>query len=143
MSGSPTTAAATCRWATTLMWLFPPLFELPLMVALSAAVPEVGREAVFGGPATRVAVLFALVAALAAVICTVRGATGLTQAAVAGALSVAAGVVAAMAVGFFDGAYPMLGLLPAHSAVALAVLAGITLRQPSSVAPAGRQPRQQ
>jgi hypothetical protein len=142
MTGTPTTTAAACRWVTSLVWLLPPLVELPLMVALGAAVPEVGREAVFGGPATRVAVLFALVAAPAGVVATVRGATGLTQAAVAGALSVAAGVVAALAVGFFDGAYPMLGLLPAHSAVALAVLAGITLRQPS-VSPAGRQAGQQ
>jgi hypothetical protein len=131
MTGTPTTTA-TCRGTTSLVWLLPLLFELPLVVALGAAVPEVGREAVFGTPATQIAVLFALVAALGSVIATVRGATGLTQAAIAGGLSVAAGVVAALAVGYFDGAFPMLGLLPAHAAVALAVLAGITLRQPAT-----------
>lgn len=143
MTGTPTSTTAACRGTTSLVWLLPLLFELPLVVALGAAVPEVGREAVFGTPATQIAVLFALVAALASVISTVRAASGLTQAVISGALSVAAGMVAALAVGYFDGAFPMLGLLPAHSAVALAVLAGITLRQPSSVPPASRQPRQQ
>ena len=124
--------AASCRWLTTLVWLLPPLLELPLVVALCSAVPEVGREAVFGTPATQVAVLFALVAALAGFVATVRGSTGLAQAAVAGALSVAAGIVAALAAGFlFDGDFPLLGLLPAHSALALAVLAGTTLRRPA------------
>lgn len=132
MTGTPTTTTAACRGMTSLVWLLPLLVELPLVVALGAAVPEVGREAVFGTPATQVAVLFALAAALASVISTVRGTTGLIQAAIAGALSVTAGVVAALAVGFFDGAYPLLGVLPAHSAVALAVLAGITLRQPAT-----------
>ncbi|MFI7540800.1 hypothetical protein [Actinoplanes sp. NPDC049599] len=125
-------SAATCRWLTTLVWLLPPLLELPVLVALCSAVPEVGREAVFGTPATRVAVLFALVAALAGGVAAVRGSSGLAQAAVAGALSVAAGVVAALAAGFlFDGEFPLVGLLPAHSALALAVLAGATLRQPA------------
>jgi hypothetical protein len=125
-------SAASCRWVATLVWLLPPLLELPLIVALGAAVPEIGREAVFGTPATQVAVLFALVAALTGFVATVRGVTGLAQAAVAGALSVAAGIVAAMSAGFlFDGRFPLLGLLPAHSALALAVLAGATLRQPA------------
>jgi len=124
--------AASCRWLSTLVWLLPPLLELPLVVALCSAVPEVGREAVFGTPVTQIAVLFALVAALAGFVATVRGSTGLARAAVAGALSVAAGIVAALAAGFlFDGSFPLLGLLPAHSAVALAVLAGATMRQPA------------
>jgi hypothetical protein len=132
MTETPTTTTATDRATASLLWLLPLLVELPLVVALGAAVPEVGREAVFGTPATQIAVLFALVAALGAVLTAVRGATGLVQAAVGGALSVAAGAVAALAVGYFDGAFPVLGLLPAHSAVALAVLAGITLRQPAT-----------
>jgi len=131
MTGTPTTAAP-CRWPPTLVWLVPPLLELPVVVALCSTVPEVGREAVFGTPATQVAVLFALVAALAGLIATVRGATGLARAAVAGALSVAAGIVAALAAGFLvDGHLPLLGLLPAHSALALAVLAGATAREPA------------
>src|SRR3954470_5574449 len=99
MTGTPASAAAL-RWVSTLVWLLPPLFELPLIVALGAAVPEVGRQQVFGTPATQVAVLFALVAALAGCVAAVRGTTGLAQAAVAGALSIAAGTVAAMAAGF-------------------------------------------
>jgi hypothetical protein len=131
MTGTPA-SAATLRWVSTLVWLLPPLFELPVLVGLCAAVPEVGREAVFGTPATQIAVLFALVAALAGFVAVVRGSTGLAQAAVAGALSIAAGSVAALAAGFlFDGEFRMLGLLPAHSALALAMLARATLRQPA------------
>jgi len=103
-----------------------------MLVALGAAIPEVGREAVFGTPATQVAVLFALFAALAGFVAVIRGTTGLAQAAVAGALSIASGVVAALAVGYlFDGTFPLLALLPLHSALALAVLARATLRQPT------------
>jgi len=131
MTGTPA-SAATARWVSTLLWLVPPLFELPMMVALGAGIPEVGRELVFGTPATQVAVLFALFAALAGFAAVVRGTTGLAQAAVAGALSIASGIVAALAVGFFSGGvFPLLGLLPAHSALALAVLARATLRQPA------------
>ncbi len=123
-------STATARWMATLAWLLPPLLELPLVAALCAGIPEVGREAAFGIPATEVAVLFALFAALAGFVAAVRGTTGLAQAAVAGALSIAAGVVAALAAGFlFDGAFPLLGLLPAHSALALAMLARAALRQ--------------
>jgi hypothetical protein len=126
-------SAATARWLGTLLWLVPPLFELPMVVALSAGIPEVGREVVFGNPATQIAVLFALVAALAGFVAVVRGTTGLAQAAVAGALSIAAGMVAALAAGFlFGGVFPLLGLLPAHSALALAMLARATLRQPAA-----------
>ena len=131
MTGTPADTAAL-RWLGPLVWLLPPLVELPLVVALGAAVPEVGREAVFGTPATQIAVLFALAAALAGFVATVRGATGLAQAAVAGALSIGAGVVAAMAAGFlFDGQFAMLGLLPAHSALALVMLTRETLRRPT------------
>ena len=124
--------AATLRWVATLAWLLPPLFELPLLAGLCSGIPEVGRAAVFGLPATRVAVVFALLAALAGFVAVVRGATGLTRAAVAGALSIAAGIVAALAAGFLiDGEFPMIALLPAHSALALAVLARATLREPA------------
>lgn len=125
-------SAATTRWVSTLIWLLPPLFELPMLAALCAGLPAVGREAVFGTPATQVAVLYAVCAALAGFVAVARGTTGLAQAAVSGALSIAAGIVGALAAGFlFDGAFPLIGLLPAHSAVALAVLAGATLRQPA------------
>jgi hypothetical protein len=124
--------AATLRWVAALAWLLPPLFELPLLVALCSGIPEVSRAAVFGTPATRIAVLFALVAAMAGFVTVVRGTTGLAQAAVAGALSIAAGIVAALAAGFlFDGEFPLVGLLPAHSALALAMLARATLREPA------------
>ncbi len=124
--------AATLRWVATLAWLLPPVFELPLLAGLCSAIPEVGRAAVFGTPATRLAVLFALAAAMAGFVAVVRGTTGLAQAAVAGALSIAAGIVAAMAAGFcFDGEFPLDGLLPAHSALALAMLARATLREPA------------
>lgn len=131
MTGTPA-SAGSLRWVATLVWLLPPLFELPLVAALCSAVPEVGREAVFGTRVTQVAILFALAAALAGFVAVVRGATGLAQAAVAGALSIAAGLVAALAAGFlFDGEFPLVGLLPAHSALALAMLAGATLWQPA------------
>ena len=134
MTGTPADAASL-RWLGPLVWLLPPLVELPLVVALGAAVPEVGRETVFGTPVTRIAVLFALAAAMAGFVAAVRGTTGLAQAAVAGALSIGAGVVAAMAAGFlFGGQFPMLGLLPAHSALALVMLTRATLRQPTDLA---------
>ncbi|GAA3343616.1 hypothetical protein GCM10020358_43590 [Amorphoplanes nipponensis] len=132
MTGTPA-GAATLRWVTMLAWLLPPLVELPLVAALSSGVPQIGRAAVFGVPATRAVVLFALAAALAGVVAVLRGTTGVARAAVAGALSIAAGTVAALAAGFlFDSTFPLLGVLPAHSALALAVLAGATLREPTA-----------
>ncbi|GAA3927941.1 hypothetical protein [Actinoplanes auranticolor] len=131
MTGTPV-GAATLRWVGTLAWLLPPLVELPLLVGLCSGIPEVSRAAVFGTPATRIAVLFALAAAMAGFVAVVRGTTGLARAAVAGALSIAAGIVAALAAGFlFDGEFPLVGLLPAHSALALAMLARATMREPA------------
>jgi uncharacterized membrane protein HdeD (DUF308 family) len=132
MAGTPV-GAATLRWVATLVWVLPPLFALPMLVALCAGIPEVGRQAAFGTPATQIAVLYALLATLAGFVAVMRGSTGLAQAAVAGALSVAAGIVAALAAGFlFGGDFPLVGLLPAHAAVALAMLARATLRPPGA-----------
>jgi len=131
MTGSSASAAAA-RWCAPLGWLLPPLFELPVLVALCSGIPEVGREAIFGTPATQVAVLVALLAALFGFVAAVRGATELARAAIAGLLSVSAGAVASLAAGFLlDGTYPLLALLPAHAALALAVLARATLRGPA------------
>jgi len=128
MAGS-SASAASGRWTAQLMWLLPPLFELPVVVALCSGVPGVARQAVFGTPGTQVAVLLAFAAAVGGFVAAARGIAGLAQAAVAGTLSVAAGVVAALGAGFLvDGSFPVLGLLMAHSAVSIAMLARATLR---------------
>jgi hypothetical protein len=115
------------------MWLLPPLFELPVVVALCSGIPGVARVAAFGTPGSQVVVLLAFVAAVGGFVAAARGATGLAQAAVAGVLSVAAGVVAALGAGFLlDGAYPVLGVLLAHSALSIGMLARATLRHPAT-----------
>ena len=74
------------------------------------------------------AALLALAAACAGFIATARGISGLAQALLAGLLAVCAGVVAALGVGFLaGGAYPVLGVLMAHSALSIGMLARATL----------------
>jgi hypothetical protein len=129
MTGTPAGTTTDRCWPAALMWLLPPLLELPVVAALYAGVPEVAREAVFGVPASLVAVLLALVAAVGGFVATARGTSGLAQAATGGALSIAAGVVAALGAGFVvDGSFPVLGVLMAHAAASLAMLARATLR---------------
>jgi len=129
MTGSSAgTTTNRCRPAA-LMWLLPPLLELPVVAALYAGVPQVAREAVFGVPASLLAILFACAAAVAGFVAAARGGAGLAQAATAGALSIAAGVVAALGAGFLvDRSFPVLGVLMAHAAFSLAMLARATLR---------------
>ena len=129
MTGSSAgTTTNRCRPAA-LMWLLPPLLELPVVAALYTGVPEVAREAVFGVPASLIAILLAWTAAVGGFVAAARGTSGLTQAATGGALSIAAGVVAAMGAGFLtDGSFPVLGVLMAHAAFSLAMLARATLR---------------
>jgi hypothetical protein len=128
MTGS-TASTATDRWSAQLVWLLPPLFELPVAVALCSGIPWVAGQAAFGSPATQVVLLFSLVAALGGFVAAVRGTAGVAQAAIGGALSVAAGAVAAVGAGFlFGGVFRVLGLLLAHSALSLAMLARATLR---------------
>jgi hypothetical protein len=132
MAGS-SASAESGRWTTHLVWLLPPLFELPVVAALCSGVPAVGRAAVFGTLGTQVAVLLAFAAAVGGFVAAARGTSGLTQAAVAGGLSVTAGVVAALGAGFLiGGTYPVLGLLLAHSALSIAMLARAALRTPGA-----------
>jgi hypothetical protein len=103
------------------------------VAALCSGIPDVAREAVFGTPGSQVAVLLAFVVAIGGFVAAARGITGLAQAAVAGLLSVAAGVVAALGAGFLlGGAYPVLGLLLAHSALSIGMLARAILRHPAA-----------
>ncbi|AGZ43785.1 hypothetical protein [Actinoplanes friuliensis] len=129
MAGS-TASTASSRWTGLLMWLLPPLFELPVVVALCSGVPEVAREAVFGAPGTQVVVLLAFVASVGGFVAAARGTSGLVQAGIAGILAIAAGVVAALGAGFLTGGgFLVLGLLLVHSAVSIAMLARATLRR--------------
>ncbi|MFI7601529.1 hypothetical protein [Actinoplanes sp. NPDC049681] len=118
------------RWAAQLPWLLPPLAELPVVAALCSGLPQVGREAVFGTPGSQVALLVAFLAAVAGFAAVARGVHGLTQALVGGGLAVTAGVVGALAVGFLSGTYPLLGVLTAHAALSIAMLARAALRGP-------------
>ncbi|GID96250.1 hypothetical protein ACFQFC_38990 [Amorphoplanes digitatis] len=131
MTGS-TASATTGRWSAQLMWLLPPLFELPFAAALCSGIPEVAHQAAFGSPATEAVLLLALVAAVCGFAAVARGTAGVAQAAVGGLLSVAAGAVAAIGAGFLSGGvFRMLGLLLAHSAFSIAMLARATLRRPA------------
>ncbi|MET8151986.1 hypothetical protein ACIBSW_09230 [Actinoplanes sp. NPDC049668] len=130
MTGS-TASATVCRPAQ-LMWLLPPLFELPYAAALCSGIPEVAHQAAFGSPATQAVLLLAVAAALSGLVAVVRGTDGVAQAGIGGLLSVAAGAVAAVGAGFLSGGvFPALGLLLAHSAFSLAMLARATLRRPA------------
>lgn len=129
MAGS-TASTATDRWSGQLMWLLPPLFELPVAVALCSGVPEVADQAAFGSPATQVVLLLALAAALGGFVAILRGTAGVAQAAIGGALAMAAGAVAAVGAGFLaGGVFRVPGLLLAHSAFSIAMLARATLRR--------------
>jgi hypothetical protein len=129
MTGS-TASTATDRWSGQLMWLLPPLFELPVAVALCSGIPAVTSQAAFGSPATQVVLLLALAAALGGFVAVVRGTAGVAQAAIGGVLAVAAGAVAAVGAGFLAGGdFRVPGLMLAHSAFSIAMLARATLRR--------------
>ncbi|MEV4642285.1 hypothetical protein AB0J80_33540 [Actinoplanes sp. NPDC049548] len=125
------------RWTAQLPWLLPPVVEIPVVAALCSSLAPVGREAVFGTPGSQAALLVAFLAAVAGFAATVRGVRGVTQALVGGGLAVTAGVVAALAAGFLAGSYPLLGLLTAHAALSVAMLARGALSSPEGSA-AGR-----
>ena len=129
MARSPASAAGG-HSSAQLPWLLPPLAEIPVVAALCSGLPQVGSEAVFGTPGSQAALLIAFLAAVAGFAAVARGLSGVTQAAVGGGLAVTAGVVAALGAGFLSGTYPLLGVLMAHSALSIAMLARAALRSP-------------
>ena len=125
----PSAGTAHGRWTAQLLWILPPLAELPVVAVLCSALPEVGRDAAFGTPMSQLAALLALAVAGAGFVAAARGVGGPAQGLLAALLAVAAGVVAALGLGFLaGGAYPVLGVLLAHSALSIAMLARATLR---------------
>lgn len=86
-----------------LVWFFPPLFELPAVLMLSAGFGEVAREAVYGSPGTEVVMAVVLVVVVVGTVLTWRGVPGVIRTVAVGALFVSAGLTAALLVGFLTG----------------------------------------
>lgn len=113
------------------LWLVPPLCELPVVAMLAVGFDEVARIAAFGRAGTLVVVLAALLLTVVGGVVAWRpdwpGRS--VRVSVAALLFVAAGLLAVLMLGFFsNGSYVVVGLLVAHAVVCVAMLARSVLR---------------
>ncbi|MFV2104706.1 hypothetical protein [Micromonospora sp. LOL_024] len=109
-----------------LLWAIGPILELPAVAAATSAFPEVAEAAVFGSPWTEVILAVALCTTLAGVATAWRpaGPSSTSRWGVAAALWILAGVVAVMMIWFFiSGRWLVYGILLAHSAVSMFMIA--------------------
>ena len=128
MAGSSVNAGGSHRTGL-LLWLFPPLFELPVVLVMCSGFDEVAREAVLGTPGTQLALAAVLVVVAVGAVVAWRGAVGSARVVTAALLFVAAGVTGALLIGFLTGgAYVIIAVLLAHSAVSLAMIGRAVLR---------------
>lgn len=132
----PSSTAGHRRASPTLLalWVVGPIFELPVTTMAVSSFPDVAADAAFNSPGTQLALGAALVAALLAAgaswVVQLSGAVRRTIGVVAW---VAAGLVAAVMLGFLAGSeWVVFGVLLAHSAVALGVLGWLAVRAGSS-----------
>jgi hypothetical protein len=128
VAGRSTNTVRTSRTAL-LLWFFPPLFELPVVLMLSAGFDEVAREAIYGSPGTEVVMAAVLMVVIAGTVLAWRGVRGVARTIAAGALFVSAGLTAALLLGFLTGgAYFILAVLLTHSTVSIALIGRAVLR---------------
>jgi hypothetical protein len=132
-------SANTARASRTalLLWFVPPFFELPAVMLLSTVFDEVAREAIYGSPGTAVVLAAVLIVVVVGTVLAWVGVRGATSTVAAAALFVSAGLTGALLLGFLTrGAYLILAVLLAHSAVSIALIGRAVLR--SDATPEGR-----
>lgn len=122
-----------------ILWLVPPLFELPVVLMLAAGFPEVAEKALFGSPGTEFVLGAALVTLVAgAAVAWLSVAPPALRAVVGGASFVVVGLVIALLVGFLtSGAGVIVAVLLAHSALSIAMIGGAVVRGTATM---GRRP---
>jgi hypothetical protein len=119
----PSAGAAGSGRTALLLWLVPPLIELPEALMLAAGFPEVAEQAIFGTPGTPVVIGAVLVVVVVGAVLAWRRASGPVRVVVAMVLFVAAGLTAALLVGvLIGGAYVIIALLLAHSTVCIGLI---------------------
>jgi hypothetical protein len=112
-----------------LLWLYPPLFELPGVLVLSARLDEVAREAIYGSPGTEVVLAATVIVVVAGTLQAWRGVRGVIRTVAAAVLFVSAGLTAVLLVGFLtSGSFPILAVLLAHSTVSIALIGRAVLQ---------------
>jgi hypothetical protein len=114
------------RRTAVVLWAVGPVFELPGVAALASVSPEVAADAIFGSPATEVILLAALLATLVGVVVAWGPDSVPVQArrVVVVLLAALVGMTAVLASGFFVGGdRAAVGILLAHSALAIAMIA--------------------
>ncbi|WP_433344210.1 hypothetical protein [Micromonospora sp. CA-111912] len=113
------------------LWALGPVFELPVTAMAVTTFPEVAADATFGSSGTQAVLAVAFVTALLAAVVSwpARQTSRALRRAVAVTCWVAAGLLAALMLGFFVGAgWVVFGVLLAHCAAALGALGLLAVR---------------
>ncbi|TDC43819.1 hypothetical protein [Micromonospora sp. KC213] len=127
------TGASRLSRTSLLLWAVGPVLELSAVAAATAVFPEVAEASVFGSPWTEVVLIGALCATLVGVLMARRssGPSSGRRWGVAAVLWILAGVVALVTTWFFmSGRWLVYGVLLAHSAVSMFVIAQQVTRAP-------------
>jgi hypothetical protein len=127
----PSVNAAKSHRLGLLLWLLPPLLELPLIVLMCSWFEEVAREALFGGLGTRSALAAVLVILLLGLAVAWRESASAGRVAMAVLLFIAAGVTGALMIGFLiDSSHVIIAVLLAHSTLCVAMIGRAVLTAP-------------
>jgi hypothetical protein len=119
------------RRTALIVWALGPVFELPGVAALTSVSTEVAADAAFGSPGTQITLFAALLATLVGVVVAWHPdiVPARARQVVVVLLAALAGLTGLLALGFFaGGARAVVGILLAHSALAIAMIAAFAYR---------------